>query len=412
MSYQRNSHGRDRTEIEAIKARIRIEDVAGASTRLRRSGRELVGLSPFKPERTPSFFVDPAKGTFYCFATAQGGDVIRLVELVHGITTAQAIEALARDSGIGEMSVERKSELARERAARQAAADAEDQRRRDRMAAFAADVVHASMPAAGTSSEAYLRSRGIDLAALADVYGWTGGVPPSLRHVPRLEYRDQAVKPARVVHTGPAMIGLIGIVPWIGEPRGVHRTWINPSGSGKALIWGAPDAMGTRQKLKPKLTLGDVWGAAGWLSDGAAHLVVGEGYETTLSVVGVLAKAGRRVASCSALSLGNMAGAGVGRGRPHPDAGRAGQFLPSTVPHMTRPGIRIPDGVAEITILADNDGRDPVSTEALVNRAAARWRREGYIVRVAWPRRGMDFNDMVARGAGADDVLARVTELA
>lgn len=396
----------DRSEIEALKAHHGIVDVAGRYTTLRRAGREWVGLSPFKAERTPSFYVHPEKGTFYCFCTGQGGDVIRLVELAESLTTADAIRRLKDEAGIAGMSDERKAEMARRRAEAAAMAEARDRAEKARMAASAAKIVSASVAGHGTPVETYLRHRGVDTAALAAVYGWPRGVPPTLRFVPDLDYwhhtidghgRDRMAS----IHRGPAMIGVIARDPDDGAAPiiGVHRTWMAPGGRGKAIII---DPAGKPTKVK--LTLGHVFGLAGWLSTEGDGLVIGEGYETTLCVMSVMARAGRRVAGASALSLGNLAGAGLGQGRPHPE--RPGRRLPAVVPDMSRPGVAIPARFRNRTILVDADGRDPLSTQALVERAARRWRAEGCSVRAAVPELGSDFADMAH--AGRADVIGRV----
>lgn len=406
---------RDRTDVDAVKAAHDVVDVAQRYTRLRRAGRTWTGLSPIKPERTPSFHVYPHNQSWYCFASGVGGDVIRLVALCEGIDDGHAIQRLRADAGLDsgdpERRRQRERDLAAARARREAEAAKADAARREAMGRFAAAAVTASRAAAGSVVETYLRSRHIDLDALRSVYGWDGAMPASLR-LANLDYRTRPDGEAPVVvHAGPAMIGIIGPTPeaaaavLAGAPaRGCHRTWLRPDGSGKAHI----EHRG--ETLPAKLTLGDVWGSAGWLTggDGIEDGVVGEGYETTLTVVGALAAAGRRVVSCSALSLGNLAGKGMGQGPPHPQ--RPGH-LPSAEPRMDAPGIVLPAQVRRWTILADADGRDPLSTAAMVRRAAARWRRQGLAVRIAWPEAGTDFNDMAAQGATARHLMARIEDV-
>jgi DNA primase len=61
----------------------------------RRSGREEVaGLCPLHRESRPSFYVNRRKQLFYCHACGQGGDLIRLVQLLHGISFSQALAQL------------------------------------------------------------------------------------------------------------------------------------------------------------------------------------------------------------------------------------------------------------------------------------------------------------------------------
>ncbi len=81
--------------VEDLKNRINIVDVVGQHVRLSRAGSAFKGLSPFTNEKTPSFFVYPDKGFYYCFSTSQGGDIIRFVETVEKLSFPEAVEALA-----------------------------------------------------------------------------------------------------------------------------------------------------------------------------------------------------------------------------------------------------------------------------------------------------------------------------
>jgi DNA primase len=60
----------------------------------------LMGLCPLHADRKPSFLVDPGKNLFYCYACSRGGDVIRFVELHHGVPFGEAITLLRRWSGM------------------------------------------------------------------------------------------------------------------------------------------------------------------------------------------------------------------------------------------------------------------------------------------------------------------------
>ena len=52
----------DERFLDEIKSRLRLSDVIGRTVKLRRQGREYVGLSPFGKEKSPSFFVNDEKG--------------------------------------------------------------------------------------------------------------------------------------------------------------------------------------------------------------------------------------------------------------------------------------------------------------------------------------------------------------
>src|SRR5947209_5628011 len=73
-----------------------VEDVV----RLRKSGGTYKGLCPFHQERTPSFTVSPARGTFKCFGCGEGGDAITFVEKIENVEFVSAIELLARRFGV------------------------------------------------------------------------------------------------------------------------------------------------------------------------------------------------------------------------------------------------------------------------------------------------------------------------
>src|SRR5947209_16583680 len=68
-----------------------VEDVV----RLRKAGGTYKGLCPFHQERTPSFTVSPARGTFKCFGCGEGGDAITFVMKRDNIDFVEAIELLA-----------------------------------------------------------------------------------------------------------------------------------------------------------------------------------------------------------------------------------------------------------------------------------------------------------------------------
>jgi DNA primase len=70
----------------------------------RRSARgRLMGLCPLHPDHRPSLLVDPNKNLFYCYGCGRGGDVIRLVELYHGVRFVDAMTLLRRWGGSGSL---------------------------------------------------------------------------------------------------------------------------------------------------------------------------------------------------------------------------------------------------------------------------------------------------------------------
>ena len=67
---------------------------------LKRAGRELKGLSPFKQEKTPSFFVNDQKGFCHCFASGEHGDIFKFVMKTEGLSFPEAVERLAEEAGV------------------------------------------------------------------------------------------------------------------------------------------------------------------------------------------------------------------------------------------------------------------------------------------------------------------------
>ena len=83
------------SSVDAVKAATDIVAVVQGRTQLRRSGAQLVGRCPFHEERTPSFYVSPAKGTFYCHGCHKGGDAIVFLRETEQLDFVGAVEWLA-----------------------------------------------------------------------------------------------------------------------------------------------------------------------------------------------------------------------------------------------------------------------------------------------------------------------------
>ena len=84
---------------ERLKKEISIQRLAEArGIKLRRSGKELIGLCPFHDDRNPSLCIDPVKNVWSCKgACGEGGDVIRWVARAEGISDTHALELLKGD---------------------------------------------------------------------------------------------------------------------------------------------------------------------------------------------------------------------------------------------------------------------------------------------------------------------------
>jgi DNA primase len=94
--------GRIRDEdLALVRERSAIEEVVGEYLQLRGAGGgSLKGLCPFHDEKTPSFNVTPARGLWYCFSCGEGGDAIKFIEKIDGLTFTEAVERLAARAGI------------------------------------------------------------------------------------------------------------------------------------------------------------------------------------------------------------------------------------------------------------------------------------------------------------------------
>ena len=189
---------------------------------------------------------------------------------------------------------------------------------------FAREIWGDSRPAQGTPTEKYLRGRGI-----------MAPIPPSVRFHHGLRHA-----PTGLVF--PAMIAAIQNAE--GQIVGIHRTYLQPGGRGKANV------------LKPKMSLGKCRGGAVRLAAAAHNLAVGEGIETTLSFYQAT-----KTPAWAAISTSGLR------------------------------SLTLPPMVREVTIAADGD---PPGEEA-AQAAAAKWTGEGRKVRIARPPDGFDFNDVL-----------------
>ena len=86
--------------LDEIKARLPVSQVVARKVALKRAGRELKGLSPFKQEKTPSFFVNDHKGSWFDFSSGQNGDIFKFVMLTDGLSFPEAVERLAEEAGV------------------------------------------------------------------------------------------------------------------------------------------------------------------------------------------------------------------------------------------------------------------------------------------------------------------------
>lgn len=88
------------TPVEQVKDRLNILDVVGGYVKLAKSGKHWKGKSPFTSEKTPSFFVSPERGMYYCFSSGKGGDVFTFIQEMEGVDFRGALKILAERAGV------------------------------------------------------------------------------------------------------------------------------------------------------------------------------------------------------------------------------------------------------------------------------------------------------------------------
>jgi DNA primase len=142
------------SSVEKVKATAEILPLVEDYVQLRKAGGTYKGLCPFHQERTPSFVVTPARGTFKCFGCSEGGDAISFVQKIDNVDFVGAIETLAKRFGVELEYEETSPEADRER------------RRRERLVQLLerATVFYERMlwdSDLGADARAYLESRGL-----------------------------------------------------------------------------------------------------------------------------------------------------------------------------------------------------------------------------------------------------------
>ena len=86
--------------LDEIRARVPVSQVVGARVKLKKSGREWAGLSPFNAEKTPSFFVNDQKGFYHDFSSGKHGDVFTFLMETEGLGFPEAVEKVAAMAGL------------------------------------------------------------------------------------------------------------------------------------------------------------------------------------------------------------------------------------------------------------------------------------------------------------------------
>lgn len=342
------------------------------------SGKYWIGRNPTRADRHGgSFWVmisGPAIGAWRDEAGVRGvdeGDIVRLVQYCLGLpdlkeTRQECLKWLGlSDQGGRRLPPEEIEKRNAQRTAERQKADAEEQKRRAKNAKGALALWLKAEPLTpknfpGSIVDRYLRSRAIDLTA--GLLAKNRPLPGALRFFPSHDYITQDGE----VVTLPCMIALMSGPD--GKPRAIHRTWLQPDGSGKARL---PEP----KQNKPR----KIW-PAGWqgsvirISKGSTSYTPEEAVRRSLPSLPLIVVEGIEDALPCALAL--------------PDrrvwaAGTLGNIGKVPVDHPC---------VSRVTVCADNDWDKPEAVAAF-DQALNELRRHGKPVAVARAKFGKDMND-------------------
>ena len=86
--------------LDEIKTRLKVSSVVSKTVSLKKRGKEFVGLSPFKNEKTPSFTVNDEKGFYHCFSTSEHGNIFDFLMKIKNYKFGEAVRKLAADAGM------------------------------------------------------------------------------------------------------------------------------------------------------------------------------------------------------------------------------------------------------------------------------------------------------------------------
>ncbi|NQV06895.1 DNA primase [bacterium] len=181
-----------RDDIERVRAATDLVDLVAEVTKIRRSGRSVMAVCPFHQEKTPSMSVDPGRGLYHCFGCGKSGDLFRFVQETQALDFTDALELLARRSGI---TLHRDPEAAKQRS------------RREALVAAVSEAVDFYLERLKTAPDAasarkYLRSREYDTATV-DTFSL--GYSPDQGETLIRHLRDKSIPDDASVAAGLAM---------------------------------------------------------------------------------------------------------------------------------------------------------------------------------------------------------------
>ena len=86
--------------LDEIKLRLKVSRVVGKYVKLKKRGKEFIGLSPFSNEKTPSFTVNDEKGFYHCFSSAEHGNIFDFLMKTKNYKFGEAVRILASEAGM------------------------------------------------------------------------------------------------------------------------------------------------------------------------------------------------------------------------------------------------------------------------------------------------------------------------
>ncbi len=86
--------------LNEIKLRLKVSQVVSKSVQLKKRGKEFIGLSPFKNEKSPSFTVNDEKEFYHCFSSGEHGNIFDFLMKTKSIGFGEAVKILASEAGM------------------------------------------------------------------------------------------------------------------------------------------------------------------------------------------------------------------------------------------------------------------------------------------------------------------------
>ena len=86
--------------LDEIKLRLKVSQVVSKTVQLKKRGKEFVGLSPFKNEKSPSFTINDEKEFYHCFSSGEHGNIFDFLMKTKAVGFGEAVRSLAAEAGM------------------------------------------------------------------------------------------------------------------------------------------------------------------------------------------------------------------------------------------------------------------------------------------------------------------------